>query len=445
MLHQLLYNAGFTTGFSLAWPYFTYRMWKRGRLWSAFSERLGFYTPEARKWMRQHPKPVWIHAVSVGEMMIARAVIAELRLIYPGLKVVLSTTTATGRQVGQTLADEDTLLIYNPTDFLLSVKRAFDQIQPIMLLLVEQEIWPNHVWCAERRNIPVWLINARLSDRSMNRFQRFRYFVEPVVRLIGWVGLQHPEDVERMARAGFRPETLAVTGSMKFDVAEAASYKTDLAAQVRRKLGWQEDEAVLLAGSTHPGEEDLLVEMFLAMRREFPHLKLVLAPRHFERAAEVAKFCRDHNLKTVLRTELKANEAEVLCSPPDVMVLNSTGELSSLYKLGTVNFIGKSILGKGGQNFIEAVRWGRPVIVGPFMDNFRSLVSTFKETGGVIQVENSFELFQTFRELLLDPERARQIGSAGEKTYRENLGAGKKTAVMIAATLRKLNGQTRRD
>lgn len=439
MLHQLLYNAGFTTGFSLTWPYFTYRMWKRGRLWAAFSERLGWYAPEAREWMERNPRPIWIHAVSVGEMMIARAVLAELRPMLPGVKVVLSTTTATGRQVGQTLVDENTLLIYNPTDFLLSVKRAFDQIQPLMLILVEQEIWPNYIWCAERREVPVWLINARLSDRSMRRFCRFRYFVEPVVRLIGWVGLQHPEDVERLARAGFRPETLAVTGSMKFDVAEAASYKTDLADEIRAQLGWSEEEPVLLAGSTHPGEEDLFVEMFLAMRREFPRLRLVLAPRHFERAGGVLKSCQEHGLKTVLRSELKTGE--ILSPSPDVMVLNTTGELSSLYKLGSLNFIGKSILGKGGQNFIEAVRWGRPVIVGPFMDNFRSLVSTFRREGGVVQVENTFELFQTFRELLLDPERARRIGEAGKKTYQENLGAGRRTAEMILAAAKKLQSK----
>lgn len=286
-LLQFLYNVGFTVAFGLTWPYFTWRLWRRGKFLEAFPERVGWYSVALRKKLAQLDRPIWIHAVSVGEMMMARVLLAELRRIRPEQAVVVTTTTQTGRQIGASLEDERTVLVYNPTDFLLSVSRAFTAIRPAMLILVEQEIWPNYVWGAQRRGVPVWLINARLSRRSYRRFQRFRRFTEPVLRGIEWVCLQHESDRSRFAAIGFRSECLAVTGSMKFDVAEGGQFDPELAGRIRAELGWSEDEPVLLLGSSHPGEETLLLDIFHALRREFSRLRLVLAPRHFERAGKV--------------------------------------------------------------------------------------------------------------------------------------------------------------
>ncbi|MFQ3671894.1 MAG: glycosyltransferase N-terminal domain-containing protein [Verrucomicrobiia bacterium] len=430
---QLLYNVAFTVGFALTWPYFTWRLWRRGRFLEAFPERVAWYGKAVRGRLARLERPVWIHAVSVGEMMIARVLLAELRRLRPGQAAVVTTTTQTGRQVGASLEDERTVLMYNPTDFLWSVARAFEAIGPSMLVLVEQEIWPNYVWSAGRRGVPVWLVNARLSGRSYRRFRRFRAVTEPVLRGIEWVCLQDEGDRDRFAGIGFRSECLAVPGSMKFDVAEGGKFDPELAESVREALGWAESDRVVLLGSSHPGEEALVLDMFHALRREFLELRLVLAPRHCERAGKVDGMAREAGWRVIRRSALGR-----VARPKEgweVMVLDTTGELSSLYSLGTVNVIGKSIVGRGGQNFIEAARSGRPVVVGPHMGNFESLVALFREGGGVVQVENPFELFQSLRELLGDPGEAARLGARARELYVANLGAGAAVAEMMAATL----------
>ncbi len=433
LILQFFYNLAFTGAFALTWPYFTWRLWRRGRFWEAFAERVGWYSPELKEKLTGLDRPVWIHAVSVGEMMIARVLLAELRRLRPEQAVVLTTTTQTGRHVGASLVDERTLLLYNPTDFLLSVARAFDAIRPSMLVLVEQEIWPNYIWSARRRGVPVWLVNARLSRRSFQRFRRFRSVTEPLLRGIEWVCLQHEADRARFAEIGFRSECLAVAGSMKFDVAEGGKFDPTLAEAVRAELGWSAGDPVLLVGSSHPGEEALLLDMFHALRREFPDLRMVLAPRHFERAGKVHALVREAGWRVVRRSAL--GQTDRPAEGWEVMVLDTTGELSSLYPLGSVNVIGKSIVGKGGQNFIEAARCGRPVVVGPHMANFESLVALFRAGDGIVQVENSFELFQTLRELLGRAEEAARLGARAREIYLANLGAGRATAEMMAATL----------
>lgn len=436
---QLLYNLAFTVGFAVTCPHFTWRLWRRGRFLEAFPERIGWYRVELRRRLAALDRPVWIHAVSVGEMMIARVLLRELRKLRPNQAVVVTTTTQTGRQVGASLEDERTVLLYNPTDFLWSVARAFEAIRPGMLVLVEQEIWPNYVWSAGRRGVPVWLVNARLSPRSLKRFRWFRPVAEPVLRGIEWVCLQDVSDRPKFAGIGFRSECLAVAGSMKFDVAEGGRFDPELAGQVRAGLGWSEGDPVLLLGSSHPGEEEVMLDHFHVLRREFSQLRLILAPRHFERAGKVYALVREGGWRVVRRSQL--GRLPLPEGGWEVMVLDTTGELSSLYPLGTVNVIGKSIIGKGGQNFIEAARCGRPVVVGPHMGNFDNLVKMFREGGGLEQVDDSFELLQRLRELLGDSEAAGRLGQRARAIYEANLGAGAQVAGMIVATLGAMEGQ----
>jgi 3-deoxy-D-manno-octulosonic-acid transferase len=426
MIHQLLYNIGFTVAFVVTWPYFTYRMARRGRMWDLILERLGFYDEETFRKIRGMRRPVWIHAVSVGEMMIAQTIVREWRELDPRVEVVLTTTTQTGRQVGQSMVDERTVLVYNPTDFLYSVHRAFQLIRPSMLVLVEGEIWPNYIWCAERRGIPVCLVNARLSPRSWRRYRRFGYWVRPVIRRLSWVGVQNGEDLLRFAQAGFKPHVLFEMGSIKFDVAELAGIDGELPGRIRSALGWGEADEVLLAGSTHPGEERVMMRIFQYLRKERPGLRLVLAPRHVERADGLEEDCRKVGLSVVRRSGLSAASAGT--EPPDVLLLDTTGELRSLYALGTINFIGKSLTGRGGQNFIEACRTGAAVLVGPHMSNFAPLTELFKQGGGLVQVDSELELYQRIRELLEHREERVALGRRAAEIFQANLGAARKTA-----------------
>jgi 3-deoxy-D-manno-octulosonic-acid transferase len=431
-LRQVGYNVLFFAAFFIAWPYFTYRLWKRGNLSEGFWQRLGFYPPDVRDKIGAGCD-LWIHAVSVGETMIASVLIRHLRDLDPKLRIVLSTTTATGYKVAKRSEDKLTTVILNPTDFLWGVRQAFELIRPKRLILVESEIWPNYIWCAKRRKIPVYLVNARLSPRSERRYRRFQFFCRPVLQEIDLVMAQDEFDVTRLTNAGFSSEAIFPVGSLKYDVAAMPELSAKEIDAWWKNCGWSEDNLILLGGSTHSGEEEIMAGIYEQLREQWPKLKMVIAPRHAERGPQVKGICEQHGLRTILRTEL--TEPQTNGHTPEVLVLNSTGELKSLYPKATLVFIGKSLKAKGGQNFIEAARVGTPILVGPNMQNFQNLAHEFIKRRAIIQVADEFELSQQIRDLLLSAERRQTLGQKGKETFQANLGAGKRTAEIIYSSL----------
>jgi len=437
---QVVYNVGFVTFFLITGLYFLFRLWKRGKLLPQFGQRFGLYSKEARE--RLAPgADLWIHAVSVGEVKLARVLIRRLRDMRPDLRVVVSTTTGTGFTLAkQHLEDARTSIIYNPIDFLWSVVHAFKIIQPKLLILIESEIWPNYLWCARRRRIPVYLVNTRLSDRSEERYRRMRWLIRPLLQEIDLVFAQDQTDVSRLAQAGFAPETIFDLGSLKYDVAalDTAAEK-DISAWWDR-TGWSGDQMILLGGSTHPGEEEVLVRIYRELREEWPKLRLVLAPRHAERGAAIRDMCDRMGLRAVTRTQLAAATAPLgNGSAPDVLVVNSTGELSSLYKRVTLAFVGKSLRGQGGQNFIEAAPVGVPIVVGPNMQNFKVITREFINQQAVVQVTDEFELANCLHALFASDEIRRELGDRARATFEANLGAAQRTAEVIVRSLANLN------
>lgn len=431
LMLKWIYNIGFSLAFILTWPWFALRMQRRGNFWHGFSERFSFYSPELKIKLARLKNPVWIHAVSVGEMMLARVLVDELRLLHAQQDVVITCTTSTGRALGEReLADEHTLIIYSPADLLPMARRAFAAIRPSIILLIEQELWPNQLWEAQRQEVPVWIINARLSDRSWARFKKFRNLLSPVLAQLSFVGLQSPRDRSRFAQAGFPVHCLFCTGSMKFDVADLAELDHGVAQKLRSEMSWSLDEEVFLAGSTHPGEEKLILDSFLNLKKTNPNLKLLLAPRHAERAKSLVEFVQSYNVTVCLRSQ-----PEAACS---VLILDSTGELRSLYEIGTVVFVGKSLAaprGKGGQNFLEAARAGVPIIIGDKVENFRTLVEDFLERDALIQVKNGEELEKETLRLLQDASLRKAYGERGRKLFLEQVGAGARVAKMVESFL----------
>lgn len=435
-IRQVGYNVLFFFGFILTGPYYAWRLWRRGKLWHMSGQRLGFY-PQKMKDRIGSGVDLWIHAVSVGEAMMAVVLIKELRSQQPQLKVLLSTTTSTGRKVAETVKDDLTIVLYNPTDFLWSVSRAFDLIRPKLLILIEAEIWPNYIWCAKRRGIPVYLVNARLSKRTESRYRKFAFFCKPVLQLVDLVFAQDEKDISRLEGAGFSPESIFLSGSLKYDVAEDSHSESPIDSWWSF-LGWTPKDLVLLAGSTHSGEEAVLGRIYHRLKKEFPQLKLLIAPRHAERGGAVQNEVIAMGLKSVLRGDLI--KPLFNGSVPDVCILNSTGELKSVYGKGTVVFVGKSLLSKGGQNFIEAARAGVPIIVGPHMQNFENLTQHFREEGGILQVQNEAELESEIRKLLQESSTRISLGEKGRQLYQENLGASKRTARTIQQSLQAKKG-----
>ncbi|MCE0483351.1 MAG: 3-deoxy-D-manno-octulosonic acid transferase [Methylacidiphilales bacterium] len=429
---QVIYNVVFVTFFLITGPFFLWRLWRRGKLLPQFGQRFGVYSHKVRDQLRSGAD-LWIHAVSVGEVKLARVLISRLREIQPGLRIVVSTTTGTGFNLAKTqLADENTFVIYNPIDFLWSVVGAFSLIRPKRLILVESEIWPNYLWCARRRHIPVYLVNTRLSDRTEERYRRMRWLIGPLLQDIDLIFAQDETDVGRLTQAGFGPETIFNLGSLKYDVAALDTAKEHDVSAWWDRTGWSTGQLILLGGSTHPGEEEVLARIYRELRNDWPNLRLVLAPRHANRGGSIRDLCERMGLKTVTRTQLaEATSPLSNGSSPDVLVVDSTGELSSLYRRATLAFVGKSLRGQGGQNFIEAAPVGTPIVVGPNMQNFKVITREFLSRQAIVQVTDEFELANCLHALFASDEIRKQLGTRARETFKANLGAAQRTAKVI--------------
>jgi len=431
-LLKLGYNLLFTTGFALTWPYLTYLIWRRQPFWERLGERLGHYPKEIKEWLKHEHRPVWIHAVSVGEVLLARVLIRELRARRPQLRIFLTMGTPTGRRVAESLEDGQTYLAYVPTDFYYSMMRAFRRIRPSVLVLIENEIWPNMLWRARKMKIPVCLVNSRLSRRNRRLFRIARTFVRPVLQLFDWIGVQSQEDMGRFAIAGFPKDRLHLMGSMKYDVANLASDEPGMGREVRKKAGWNQGQIVLLGGSTHPGEEIILAKITKELQRKYPELRLMLVPRHVERTGSILGELGGTGLRFVQRSKLEMQEG----GDPDLLLVDTTGELRDLYATADLVFIGKTLTGTGGQNFLEPARYGRAIVAGPHMENFMSLRKEF-ETLDAIRVATSEEdLRLELEKLLADPKGREELGRRAERCFRGHLGAGGRYAEILLTIIR---------
>jgi 3-deoxy-D-manno-octulosonic-acid transferase len=432
MFIWLIYNLLLPPLFLAGLPFYAVRMIRRGGVTYQWRERLGGFGKGMEQFLETRPGPVWIHAVSVGEVKMAACLIREIHARRPGQGVILSTTTITGRRLAESLDLPDTRVIFHVLDFWPCVQRALHTVRPSLVVLIEQELWPNLLFACRARNVPVWLLNGRLSDRSWKRFRTFRRILRPPLSLLDLVGLQHEADLERFREAGFPSHKCFVTGSMKFDVVAATEGNADQnpASTLLSELGWSREDPVLLCGSTHAPEEEFLSSAFRKLKTGSGAgpLRIILVPRHAERGGELERRVQQLGFAVVRKSALSGKPLE---SSPDVLLVDTTGELATLYGLGTINLIGKSFLGVGGQNFLEAVCHGRPVVVGPEMSNFRDTVARFRQEGALVQLDSNEDLVAVLQDLLDHPERAQETGRRGKKLLEELSGAAGIQAEMI--------------
>jgi len=426
-LLKIGYNLLFTAGFALSWPYLTYLIWRRQPFWERLGERLGHYPKDIKEWLKDPRRPVWIHAVSVGEMLLARVLVRELRARRPDLRILITTGTPTGRKVGLPLVDAQTKLVYVPTDFYYSMLRAFRRIRPTALILVENEIWPNMLWRARKMGIEVFLVNSRLSRRNRRIFRMARTFIRPVLQMFDWIGVQSPEDMRRFAIAGFPEDRLHLMGSMKYDVADLAADHPGKGRELRQSVGWANGQVVFLGGSTHPGEEKILAEMVKHLKVRHPQLRLMLVPRHVERTRSILGELAASGLRVMRRSRLEKEGA----TDPDILLVDTTGELRDLYPTADLVFIGKTLTGTGGQNFLEAARHGRAIVAGPHMDNFIPLRREFEEMQAIRVTETPEELEVEVEKLLSSTAEREELGRRATVCFREHLGAGARCAEIL--------------
>ncbi len=433
-LAQLFYNVVFAVFLLVTWPFFIQRLLRRGNLFPGFEERFGIFGKHRwAEFASRQQTDLWIHAVSVGEVKIAMVLLRRLKAAMPELRAVVTTTTATGYGLAvKRLKDAQTDVLYNPIDFIWFVTRAFRLIRPKILILVEAEVWPNLMWCARRRRIPVYLVNARLSQRTEKRYRALRWLVRPLLNQLALIFAQDETELARLSGAGFPPERIFNAGSLKYEVAALNDYD-DLKLSWWEKLGWPQDALVLLGGSTHPGEEAILCGIYMRLSQEFPNLRLALVPRHAERGPEIQELCEKLVAKAVLRS---AVEAGAQATGNDVVVVDSTGELLKVYARAALVFVGKSLRGKGGQNFIEAAPTGSAILVGPNMQNFEVQLRDFLRANAIVQVRDETELESELRRLLQDEALRRGLGDRAKAFFETRRNSAEPTAEMLVEALR---------
>ena len=421
---RFLYNIVFPMAVLLMLPSFLLRMIRRGKYRHKFGQRFGIYSPGVRERIAGTDR-VWLHAVSVGEVNIALKLIQALRDADPSLVFILSTTTSTGFKLAASRKSPWLEPIYNPLDFLPVVRRVMQTIRPRALILVEAEVWPNVVCEARRLGAKAVLVNARLSPRSEKRFRAARMIAAPLFNQLDALYLQEPEDIARWTSLGVRQDKLHVTGSIKFDDSAAAARPIRNFRPVLDALGVPVDAPVLLGGSTFEGEEEILARVFLQLRKSRPDLFLILVPRHHERGDAVARQMERLGLKVARRTQSDQH------TRPDILLVDTTGELVSWYLCATVVFMGKSLCDRGGQNPAEPLAAGVPVVFGPHMRNFASLVQGLLRNQAAMQISDEATLQVAVESLLSSPEKRNAMVRRGVKCLEIHRGATDRTVSLL--------------
>ncbi|MCQ9206989.1 MAG: 3-deoxy-D-manno-octulosonic acid transferase [Omnitrophica bacterium] len=391
-----------------------------------FAQRFGWLPSTVRDVSAS--RPLWIHAVSVGEVIAAKNFIEELAEKFPGRKIVLSTTTKTGSLIARKIIAENIPKFYFPLDFSFVVRRALDRINPSILIVMETEIWPNLILELSGRKIPVVFVNGRISERSYRGYRRIKFLFGRILKKVTLFSMQAAADAERIIALGAPRTNVKVTGNMKFDTNPP---KTTAPPTGRNAVG--ENGELIIAGSTHSGEEEVILDAYSGLAKEFGNLRLLIAPRHIDRVGAIKKLVWQAGFIPVLLSEVKVSEAGH--SGKTVFILDTHGELSQLYSIATIVVMGGSLIKRGGHNIVEPARFGKPIIFGSFMFNFRDMARLFLENEAALQVKDATELICALRSLLKDRERRDSLGRAAKKLIDENTGATERNIREVCALL----------
>ena len=425
----MLYSLFYTLAFFALLPYFAYQALFNRKYLGNLNGRLWLSTE-----LQTDPRPaIWLHAVSVGETLAAKPLLAALRQRFPNHRLVISTTTLTGQAVARERVTEADAVCYFPFDWRFTVRRALDAVQPEIIVLMESELWPNFLLECRKRKIPTIVVNGRISDRSFPRSQKLGVFIRKLYALVTKFLMQSSLDAERAIKLGATREQVSVSGNLKYDINDSS--ESAKLAETARQLNeaFALDRAPLIvAGSTGEGEEQILLSAFKQLRAAEPDIRLLIAPRHPERFNAVAELLKATNQNFARRS---ANSAAINA---DLILLDSIGELAAIYRFASAVFVGGSLVPVGGHNILEPALFAKPIIVGPHMQNFREITAEFLRREAVIQLsatdanEQVRELCRTLAELLNDKNLAARLGANARQAIEDNRGATARTIAAIA-------------
>lgn len=416
----LIYSLLFSLGVVLTAPYYVWRLRNKIGSFALWQERFGILPSS---FQQAEAGAFWVHAVSVGETLAAAGLVQGLQRQVPQRKIFLSHLTLAGREAGENRLPAVAGRFYLPLDWHWCVRGALDRIRPALLLIVETELWPNLLRAAHQYGARVILVNARLSDRSFRGYRLFRPFMRRVLENVDWVCAQTPTDAERFRLLGAKPERVVVTGNMKFD--GQPPQLGELTSRLERALRGPDRSPVVVAASTMPGEEPLLLRAWGKIRRRHPRALMILAPRHPARFETVARYLAGDARSFVRRTALEASDQGIArqLALPEILLLDTIGELAGIFELADVVFVGGSLVPTGGHNPLEPAFWSKPILFGPYMENFRDTAKLFREATAAVEVRDPADLAERVLELLENPARRRQLGEAARKVLEQESGA----------------------
>ncbi len=429
-LALVFYNAAIFLGSPFIAVYYIIHAWTRGHSLTSTGERLGL--------VRQLPPAgeggrVWLHAVSVGEVGVAAALVPELLKKRPGLRIVLSTVTETGREEAGKI-DGVEHVFYLPFDYPHAVRSALRRIGPGGIAIIETELWPNLVWEAARRGLPVCVVNGRLSEKSLRGYTRLRFLFAPVLKKLAGVAARGEADAKRYSSLG-APGVFAA-GNIKFDA--PAPRLSGSQEDLKKKFGLAGADPIIVAGSTHPGEMTGLTGAVHTLRERFKRLGALIAPRHLPRLEEVEAELRRGGLDPVRWSEIgggSGSSSRIGSGGGQVVLLDRMGELAEAYACGTAAFIGGSLIPHGGQNPIEAARWGVPVVFGPHMDNFAEVAGDLLRVEGAVRVESAEGLAGALFPWLSDRATRDTAGASAKELVMANRGAAERASEFLLGVL----------
>lgn len=416
---QIIYNIILFLLFLLYLPYFLLRR----KFNKEFVTRCGFISPEIKEKLK-NKQTIWIHTVSVGEFIAARPFIQELKKQFPDKILVVSCVTQTANSLAKKFISNEDVIIYSPLDISFIARSFVRFISPCLYICLETELWPNIICELKKNNVPIMIINGRISDKSFRGYKKISFMLKNILNKIDIFCMQTTTDARRIIELGAQVRSVKLTGNMKFDLEYENIFK-----QINLKIN--PSDIILIAGSTHPGEEKIILNVYKKLREEFKNLKVIIAPRHIERTKLIEKLINDYGFSfdRLSRT--------ISLEKIDICLVDTMGQLTSLYNLGQIIFMGGSLVKKGGHNILEPAIFSKPIIFGPFMFNFRDIADLFLSQKAAILVRNEFGLLTQIKFLIENPKERQLLGDNALRVVQNNRGATKKNLEIVKEILNK--------
>ena len=419
---KILYNLAFIIFGIFYLPYMVVtKRYKYG-----MKDRFGIL-PEKIKNITSKNRIIWIHAVSVGEMKAAGILAPLLRKTFPSHRLLFSTITHTGNKVARTIATGEEGVFYLPLDISFIAEKVVRQVKPEIFIALETELWPNLIDSLYRSGAKLALVNGRISNRSYSKYKKGKFFISKLLKKFSLILMQSDQDAVRIITLGGQKEKVFVTGNLKFDIPilNFDAKRTEL----RKKLNLKDEEVLLIAGSTHRGEEEDIAHCFSRLKKEYKNLRLLIAPRHIERTEEIEKLLTKAGFKPVRISSLGIEHSAEGAEP--VFILDTIGELRSMYSASDIVFVGGSLVRKGGQNPIEPASLAKPIIFGKYTFNFQDVTKIFLENEAGIKAENKEELYSAVRFLMDNPRDRKKLGINAKDAINKNSGSSQRTLDLI--------------